>query len=53
MDILVPVQYLCTRVKQSMCGDVRQLERVLGYLRLMSGLKWWIGNELFDKIDIY
>jgi hypothetical protein len=33
-DILMPVQYLCTHVRNPMLDDQRKLERVLGYLKL-------------------
>jgi hypothetical protein len=42
-DILLPVQFLCTRVKHPTTEDRRKLERVLGYLRLTKG---W--SRVFD-----
>ena len=32
-DILMPVQFLCTREKNPTVEDERKLEKVLGYLR--------------------
>jgi hypothetical protein len=46
-DILLPVQYLCTRVKGPTMEDERKLERVLGYLQLT---KTW--TRVFDKSPI-
>jgi hypothetical protein len=43
-DILLPVQFLCTRVKAPTTDDERKLERVLGYLKLTKG---W--TKVFDK----
>jgi len=43
-DILLPVQFLCTRVKAPNIDDERKLERVLGYLQLT---KSW--TKVFDK----
>jgi hypothetical protein len=43
-DILLPVQYLCTRVKAPSMDDEKKLERVLGYLKLT---KCW--TKVFDK----
>jgi hypothetical protein len=43
-DILLPVQFLCTRVKAPTANDERKLERVLGYLKLT---KEWA--KVFDK----
>jgi hypothetical protein len=33
-DILMPVQYLCTRVRNPTTDDEKKLECVLGYLKL-------------------
>jgi hypothetical protein len=43
-DILLPVQFLCTRVKAPTVEDERKLERVLGYLQLT---KCW--TKVFDR----
>jgi hypothetical protein len=43
-DILLPVQFLCTRVKAPSVDDEKKLERVLGYLKLT---KFW--TKVFDK----
>jgi len=47
-DILLPVQYLCTRVKGPTMDDVRKLERVLGYLQLT---KYW--TKVFNRSKIH
>jgi hypothetical protein len=52
-DILLPVQYLCTRVKNPTKGDAQKLERVLGYLKQTSAMKRRIGNEPFNKVEVY
>ncbi len=52
-DILLPVQYLCTRVKQPIDGDMRKLERVLRYLKLTSSMKRRVGKEPFNKVEAY
>jgi hypothetical protein len=46
-DILLPVQFLCTRVKAPTTDDERKLEQVLGYLQLT---KAW--SKVFDKSPI-
>jgi hypothetical protein len=46
-DILLPVQYLCTRVKGPTVDDLNKLERVLGYLQLT---KCW--TRVFDRSKI-
>jgi len=43
-DILLPIQFLCTRVKNPTVEDLKKLERVLGYLKLT---KVW--TRVFDK----
>jgi hypothetical protein len=52
-DILLPVQHLCTKVKNPMKSDVRKLERVLGYLKQTSVMKRRIGAEPFSKVEAY
>ncbi len=52
-DILLPVQYLCTRVKHPTKGDIMKLESVLGYLKLTSNMRRRIGNDPFDKVEAY
>jgi hypothetical protein len=52
-DILLPVQYLCTRVKQPTENDMRKLERVLGYLKLTNGMKRRVGKEPFKVVEAY
>jgi hypothetical protein len=46
-DILLPVQFLCTRVKSPTLEDQRKLERFLGYLQLT---KSW--TKVFDRSPI-
>jgi len=46
-EILLPVQYLCTRVKGPTTDDVRNLERVFGYLQLT---RYW--TKVFDRSKI-
>jgi hypothetical protein len=45
--ILLPVQFLCTRVKAPTTDDERKLEQVLGHLQLT---KAW--SKVFDKSKI-
>jgi hypothetical protein len=52
-DILLPVQYLCTRVKQPTVEDQKKLERVLGYLRLTKGWNRIIDNSPFNQVTTY
>jgi len=39
-DSLMPVQFLCTRVRNPMADDQRKLERVLGYLKMTKTWTW-------------
>jgi hypothetical protein len=43
-DILLPIQFLCTRVKAPTEEDQRKLERVLGYLKLTR-----VWTRIFDR----
>jgi len=52
-DILLPVEYLCTRVKQPTVEDQKKLERVLGYLRLTKGWNRIIDNSPFNQVTTY
>ena len=46
-DILLPVQFLCTRVKAPTTDDEKKQEQVLGYLQLT---KAW--TKVFDKAQL-
>jgi len=52
-DILLAVQFLCTRVKVSTCDDRRKLERVLGYLKFSKNWSRLIDNSKFECIETY
>jgi hypothetical protein len=47
-DILLPVQYLCTKVKNPTKSDVRKLERVLGYRRWEKPI-WMCGHTRWNR----
>jgi hypothetical protein len=47
-DILLPIQFLCTRVKGPTVEDKRKLERVLGYLKLTR-----VWTRVFDKSSFH
>jgi len=47
-DILLPIHFLCTRVKAPTVEDKRKLEQVLGYLKLT---KAW--TRVFDKTTFH
>ncbi len=52
-DILLPVQFLCTRVKGPTMEDQRKLERVLGYLKLTKAWRRVFNDSQFDKVETY
>ncbi len=52
-DILLAVQFLCTRVKGPMKSDQDKLKKVLGYLKMTADLKRIIGSEPFDRVQVY
>jgi hypothetical protein len=49
-DILLPVQFLCTRVKHPTTEDRRKLERVLGYLKLTKGWSRVFDSSSFNQV---
>jgi hypothetical protein len=52
-DILLPVQFLCTRVKAPTVSDQRKLERVLGFLQLTKAWSRIFDNSKFNKVETY
>jgi len=52
-DILLPVQYLCTRVKNPTSEDQRKLERVLGYLMLSKNWNRVLDDSPFTRVTTY
>jgi hypothetical protein len=52
-NILLPVQYLCTRVKKPTVDDQRKLERVLGYILLTKTWTRIFDNSPFDTVTTY
>jgi hypothetical protein len=52
-DILLPVQFLCTRVKAPTVDDQRKLERVLGFLQLTKAWSRVFDNSRFNKVKTY
>jgi hypothetical protein len=52
-DILLPVQFLCTRVKNPAMMDQRKLERVLGYLLLTKNWTRVFDGSTFTKVMTY
>jgi hypothetical protein len=52
-DILLPVQFLCTRVKAPMVEDEKKLERVLGYLQLTKCWMRVFDSSPFDRVKTY
>ena len=52
-EVLLAVQYLCTRVKNRTTGDFKKLERVLGFLKLTKKRKRFIDNSPFDRVSLY
>jgi hypothetical protein len=52
-DILLPVQFLCTRVKKPTVADQRKLERVLGYLLLTKTWARTLDNSSFTQVTTY
>ena len=49
-DILLPIQFLCTRVKAPTVEDQRKLERVLGYLKLTKSWTRMFDNSEFNRV---
>jgi len=52
-DILLLVQYLCTRVKAPTTDDERKLERVLGYLKLNKEWTKVFDSSPFERVRTY
>jgi len=52
-DILLPVQFLCTRVKKPTVEDQCKLEQVLGYLQLTKKWNRIIDDSEFTKVITY
>jgi hypothetical protein len=52
-DVLLPVQYLCTRFQSPMKADVQKLERVLGYLQMMKRWSRAFDNSPFERVGTY
>jgi hypothetical protein len=48
LDILLPVQFLCTRVRSPIVEDEQKLQRVLGYLKLMKQWTRRLDNSPFQ-----
>jgi hypothetical protein len=52
-DILIPIQFLCTRVKSPTVDDERKLERLLGYLQLTKSWTKPFDKRPFERITTY
>jgi hypothetical protein len=52
-DVLLPVQFLCTRVKSPDVEDAKKLERVLGYLSMTHHWTRAFDNSPFDRVQTY
>jgi len=52
-DILMPVQYLCTRVRNPATDDEKKLERILGYLKLTKAWTRAFNRSPFDHGETY
>jgi predicted nuclease of predicted toxin-antitoxin system len=52
-DILMPVQFLCTRVQAPTKQDVIKLERVLGYLQFSKSWTRSFDRSKFDRVVTY
>ena len=52
-DVLLTVQYLCTRVREPTVHDVQKLERVLGFLHKTKSRGKWIDKSPFDRVVLY
>jgi hypothetical protein len=52
-DILLSLQFLCTRVKALTCDDQRKLERVLGYLKFSKNWSRLIDDSKFERVETY
>jgi len=52
-DVLLPVQYLCTRVQSPTKADAQKLERVLGYLQMTKRWTRVFDNSPFERVETY
>ena len=52
-EVLLAVQYLCTRVKNRTTGDFKKLDRVLGFSNFTKKRKRFIDNSAFDRVILY
>jgi len=52
-DILMPVQFLCTRVRNPTLEDERKLEQVLGYLKLAKNWTRAFDRSKFERVVTY
>jgi hypothetical protein len=52
-EVLLAVQYLCTRVREPTVNDVQKLERVLGFLRKTKTRGKWMDKSPFDRVVLY
>jgi hypothetical protein len=52
-EILLPVQFLCTRVQAPTEVDVKKLERVLGYLEMTKHWTSAFDDSTFMKVETY
>ena len=53
LDILLAVQYLCTRVKAPNEEDIKKLEYVLGYLQLTKNWTKVFDSSPFEHVEAY
>jgi hypothetical protein len=52
-DILMPAQFLCTRVQAPTKQDVTKLDRILGYLKLMQSWSRSFDRSSFERVRTY
>jgi hypothetical protein len=52
-DTLLAVQYSCTKVKEPKDGDVKKLERVLGFLAATKMKSKRIDKSKFERVEFY
>jgi hypothetical protein len=52
-DILMAVQFLCTRVKEPTLEDEKKLERVLGYLSMTKSWTRAFDRSPFERVTTY
>jgi hypothetical protein len=52
-DILLPVQFLCTRVQNPTVEDGQKLQRVLGYLRLTKHWTRRLDSSPLERVESY